>query len=355
MYNATVDTLTREDIAPQVVDTVLRENELTLKLFTNTKEFKAATIDFPVKYQKGTATTSFAGFDTLGTSFTDTRVLMKYNPRFNASNVALASTDIMANNTAAKVLELTEVEMISRAQDLADSIGTQFYSDGTNNANKDFLGLSVIVDDTASIGGLSRSTYATLASTKTSASGGLLSLYKMRTLSNAISDASVVPTDVFTDRPTWALYETLLQPQEKIYKEVNFAPDFKGYTGFQTLMFAGMPIIPDRKCTSGYMYMLNTKFLNFYALNAAKSDAASGGYAAKPIMVGNKLFSGSPYDKAKNEKVSGPRATDNMGFFWTGWIKSTNQFAYNSQIIVGGNVVTDNPRRHGVIYSINGV
>lgn len=308
-----------------------------------------------IKYKKGTATTSFNGFDTLATSFTDTRVLLKYNPRFNSANVALAVTDIMANNTAAKVLELTEVEMISRAQDLADSIGDQLYSDGTGNANKDFLGLGVIVDDTASIGGLSRTTYATLASTKTAAASGLLSLYKMRTLSNAISDASVVPTDIFTDRPTWALYETLLQPQEKIYKEVNFAPDFKGYTGFQTLMFAGMPVIPDRKCTTGYMYMLNTKFLNFYALNTEKSASEQGGYAAKPIMVGNKLFQGSPYDKAKNEKVVGARATDNLGFFWTGWIKSTNQLAYNSQIVVGGNLITDNPRRHGVLYGITGV
>ena len=308
-----------------------------------------------LKYQKGTSTTSFTGFDALATSFTDTRVLLKYNPKFNSANVALAATDIMANNTAAKVLELTEVEMISRAQDLADSIGTQFYSDGTGNSSKDFNGLAGIVQSSGSIGGLSLTTYPTLASTVTAASGNLLSLYKMRTLSNAISDASVVPTDIFTDRPTWALYETLLQPQEKIYKEVNFSPDFKGYTGFQTLMFAGMPVIPDRKCTTGYMYMLNTKFLNFYALNTEKSASDAGGYAAKPIMVGNKLFTGSPYDKAKNDKVIGSRATDNMGFFWTGWIKSTNQFAYNSQIIVGGNLITDNPRRHGVLYSITGV
>lgn len=52
-YNNTVDTLTLEKIAPLVVDTVLRENELTLKVFTNTKEFGAATIDFPKLYLMG--------------------------------------------------------------------------------------------------------------------------------------------------------------------------------------------------------------------------------------------------------------------------------------------------------------
>lgn len=265
---------------------------------------------------------------------------MKFNPRFNTANVALAVTDIAANNTAAKVLDLTEVEMMSRAQDLADSIGTQFYTDGTGNANKDFIGLANIVDDTSSIGGLSRSTYTTLQSTVTAASGNTLSLFKMRTLYNAISDVSVAPKDVFTTYEIWALYETLLQPQEKIFKEVNVAPNFKGYTGFDALMFAGLPVMPDRKATSGVMFMLNTDFLNFHGLKALTAE----GMAGKPVKVGGKLFTGNAYDEAEN-----------LGFFWTGWIKATNQLAYNSFIVVGGNLVTDNPRRHGKLTGITGV
>lgn len=338
-YNNQVDTLTLEYIAPRVVDTVLRSNRFTTEMLAKTKEFRAATIDFPIKYQKGTATQSFAGFDTLPTSFTDTRILLKYNPRWNASNVALAVTDIAANNTAAKVLDLTEVEMMSRAQDLADSIGTQLYADGTGNANKDFIGLANIVDDTASIGGLSRSTYTTLQSTVT-ASSGTLSLYKMRTLYNAISDASVVPTKAYCDYTIWALYETLLQPQEKINKEVNLAPNFKGYTGFDAIVFAGLPIVPDRKSTSGVLFFLNTNFLDFYGLKALVAD----GMAGKPVKVGGKLFAGNQYDEAAN-----------LGFFWTGWIKSTNQLAYNSFMVLGGNLVTDNPRRHGKLTGITTV
>lgn len=337
-YNNQVDTLTLEYIAPRVVDTVLRANRFTTEMLTKTKEFRAATIDFPIKYQKGTATQAFNGFDVLPTSFTDTRILMKYNPRFNASNVALAVTDISANNTAAKVLDLTEVEMMSRAQDLADSIGTQLYADGTGTGNKEFIGLANIVDDTSAIGGLSRSTYTTLASTVT-ASSGTLSLFKMRTLSNAISDASVMPTKAYTDYATWALYETLLQPQEKINKEVNLAPNFKGYTGFDALVFAGLPVIADRKCTTGVLFFLNTNFLDFYGL-----PVLSGEMAGKPVKVGGKLFSGNQYDEAAN-----------LGFFWTGWIKSTNQLAYNSFIVLGGNLVTDNPRRHGKLTGITTV
>ncbi len=274
------------------------------------------------------------------TSFTDTRILMKFNPRFNTANIALAVTDIAANNTAAKVLDLTEVEMMSRAQDLADSIGTQLYADGTGNGSKDFLGLGVLVDDTASIGGLSRSTYTTLASTNTAAAGGTLTFFKMRTLYNAISDATIAPTECYTDYPTWALFETLLQPQEKIQKEVTIAPNFKGYTGFDALMFAGLPIMADRKCTTGYMFFLNTDFIDFYGLKTLVAE----GMAGKPIKVGGKLFKGNQYD-----------SSENLGFFWTGWIKATSQLAYNSFVVVGGNLVTDNPRRHGKLTGITGV
>ena len=339
-YNNQVDTLTLEYIAPRVVDTVLRANRFTTKMLSKTKDFRAATIDFPIKYQKGTATQSMSGFDTLATSFTDTRILLKFNPRYNTANVALAVTDIAANSTPAKVLDLTEVEMMSRAQDLADSIGTQLYADGTGNANKDFLGLANLVDDTASIGGLSRSTYSTLASTNTAASSGLLTLFKMRTMYNAIADGTTIPSEVYTDYASWALFETLLQPQEKINKEVNLASNFKGYSGFDAIVFAGLPIIPDRKSTTGVMWFLNTDYINFYGLKTLVADGMSG----KPVKVGTKLFAGNDYDEASN-----------LGFFWTGWIKSTNQLAYNSFMVVGGNLVTDNPRRHGKLTGITGV
>jgi len=340
-FDNVVDTLTLEEIVPRVVDTVLRGNVFATKMLSKTKRFGAATMDFPIKYQVGTAIQSFLGFDALPTSFTDTRVLMKYNPRFSAANVALAGTDIAANNTAAKVLDLTEVEMISRAQDLADGIGSMLWGNGTGNNNKDFLGLGAIVDNgnsVATIGGLSRSTYTTLQSTVTVAS--TLSLATMRTLYNAIADATVVPTRAYTDYPTWALYEQLLQPQEKIYKEVNIVPNYKGYEGFSGLMYAGLEMVPDRKATAGYLYFLNENYLDFYGLDVAL-DAYEG---AKKVEVASKLFSGNSYNEVSN-----------LGFYWTGFIKSNTQFAWNSFIILGGNLCTDNPRRHGVLTGITGV
>ncbi len=334
-------TITLEEIVPVVVDTILRANTFATKMLSKTKRFGAATQDFPIKYRVGTAIQSFLGFDTLPSSFTDTRVLLKYNPRFATGNVALAGTDIAANNTAAKVLDLTEIEMISRAQDLADGVGTMLWGTGTGNANKDFLGLGALVDNgntVATIGGLSRSTYTTLQSTVTAAT--TLSLSTMRTLYNAIADATVVPTRSYTDYPTWGLYEQLLQPQEKIFKEINIVPNYKGYEGFNGLMYAGLEIVPDRKATAGYLYMLNENFLDFYGLDI--DLAAFEG--AKKVDVASKFFTGNSYNEVSN-----------LGFYWTGFIKVNTQFAWNSYIVLAGNLCTDNPRRHGVLTGITGI
>jgi hypothetical protein len=340
-FDNVVDTLTLEQIIPRVVDTVLRGNTFATKMLSKTKRFGAATMDFPIKYQVGTAIQSFLGLDALPSSFTDTRVLLKYNPRFVAANVALAGTDIISNNTAAKVLDLTKVEMQSRAQDLADGIGTMLYSTGTANNNKDLLGLGALVDDgttVSTIGGLSRTTYTTLKGTVTSAA--TLSLSTMRTLYNTIADATIAPTRSYTDYPTWALYEQLLQPQEKIFKEVNIVPGYKGYEGFAGLMYAGMEIVPDRKATAGYMYFLNENFIDFYGLDA-DLDAFEG---ARTVDVAGKLFAGNSYNEVNN-----------LGFYWTGFIKVSTQFGWNSFIVLAGNLCTDNPRRHGVLTGITGI
>ncbi len=339
-YNVTVDTLTLEDIVPRVVDTVLRTNRFVTTALSKTRKFKAATQDFPIKYQIGTPVQAFIGMDLLPTAFTDTRVLLKFNPRFTTANVALAGTDILANNVAQQVIDLTTVEMKSRAQDLADYLGTQAYANNGDSA-KNIYGLQAIVDNgtnAATIGGLSRTTYPTLQSSVIA--NATLSLAGLRTLYNDIADAAVVPTRTYTDFPTWALYETLLQPQEKIYKEVNIVPNYKGYSGFDGLMFSGLEIIPDRKCTTGYVYMLNEDFLNFYAL-----DTELKGYPnASRVEVASKLFTGNQYNEVGS-----------LGFYWTGFIFTTQQFAFNGFIVLAGNLLTDNPRRHGVQTGVTGV
>jgi hypothetical protein len=88
------------------------------------------------------------------------------------------------------------------------------------------------------------------------------------------------------------------------------------------------------------MAFLNENFLDFYGLDA-DLEAFEG---SKKVDVAGKLFTGNQYNEVGN-----------LGFYWTGFIKVNTQFAFNSFIVLAGNLCTDNPRRHGKLTGITTV
>lgn len=336
-FSGRVDTTTEDFLVPRVIDTVLRENTFATDILSKTKTLKSATQLFPIKYQKGISGTSFSGFDTLPTSASDTRVSLTANPRFYAMNVALPVTEIAANATENQVLDLVDIEMKSRAQDMADEIGSQFYGVGTGNGGKDFVGLEGIVDDGTNLAtyfGLSRTTYTTLNATVTSA-GGAVTLAKMSTMYNAITDGQVAPTDIYTTPAVFSFYEALLLPlQQNINTLGNKTPTRAG-TGYTTLDYKGLPVKKDRKCTSGVMYFINRDYLDFHALPMTNI----GDF--KPVKISSKDIEGNVYSSVPG-----------LGFAWSGWVKPTDALAWNGWITLAGNLISDNPRRNGKLTAI---
>lgn len=351
-FSDRVNTTTEQFLVPQVVDTILKENTFATNMLSRGKDsrsrqsasvtdIKSSVMLFPVKYQKGISGTSFAGFDTLPTTASDTRVNMTFEPKFYATNVALPLTEIAANMTDNQVLSLAEVEMRTRAQDMADDIGTLFYGTGAGNAGKDFAGLEGIVDDgtnTATYGGLTRTTYPTLNSTVT-ASGGTLSLQKMATLYNAISNGDITPTEIYTTPTIHSLYESLLTPMQRMNTTLGARPGTTAGTGYVDLYYKGMPVYKDRKCTSGVMYMINGDRLNFFALPFTPTPDY------KKVSLASKDVKGNVYSEV-----------DGLGFSWSGWVHLTNAAAVNSYIVLGGELIADGGGSfHGKLTGITSV
>ena len=209
---------------------------------------------------------------------------------------------------------------------------------GTGNSGKDPLGLAAIVDDgtvVSNYGGLSRSTYPTLKATKT-ASGGTLTLAKMATLYNNITDGSVKPTVGVTDKATWSLYEQLLQPQERIMKDVGLIKGgMKSGTGYTALDYKGFPILSDNNATAGNLYFLNEDFMNWYALKMPGTDAVK--YKSVDIE-------GNDYSTVLG-----------LGFSWIDWVRPINAAAMVGRIVLGGQLISEDPLRMGVLTGITGV
>lgn len=346
--SANVTTTTNQYLAPALVDQILRDNLFFGKIMENTERWRGSQMLFPIKYQKGVASVPFNGFDVLPITQIPTMVNMFFYPTFVATNIALAGSDLSINkaegNGTLKTLDLMRVTMESRAQDASDDIGNYFQGDGTAGNGKAPMGLAGIVDngsDLASYGGLSRATYPGLNAAVT-ASGGTISLVKVRTLWNQISDGPIRPDMILTEYNTWGLFEELLTPfQRNMMTGFEASAMNKSTTasvsGYTDLVWDGMKIYRDKKVTAGDFYMLNTDYLKFYGLNW---------YEGTKISAKAKDVEGNVYEDAMY--------APGQAFTWTGWIKAYNMGAINGFVILGGQLICTNPFRNGVLTGVTG-
>jgi hypothetical protein len=293
-----------------------------------------------IKYQKGLASVAFSGFDLLPITQQPVAVNTTFYPTFVATNIALAGSDLSVNKTQMQTLNLMTVMMESRAQDMADDIGNFFQADGSAYGGKAPSGLANIVDDgttAATYGGLSRATYSGLKATVT-ASGGTISLLKVRQLWNNIADGPVRPNTIFTDYTTWAYFEQLLTPFQRNNLAMGGTPKGASAGGYADLHWDGMEIHRDKKVTTGNFYMLNTDFLHFYGLNY---------WEGSKVSPSAKLIEGNVYED--REYAPG------NAFTWTGWIRAYNMLALNGFMILGGQLICTAPMRQGVLSGISGI
>lgn len=336
LYGQRIQTTVQQKYLTYAVDTVLNSNVLFQRIVRAAKKWSGRTLRVPIKYEKNTTGTSFRGFDTFSTAATDNRVYMEYTPAFYQITCALPGDELSVADTEEKVLNLMKLTIQSDTEDMADDLGTIFYADGTGNGSKDPLGLGAIVDDgtnVANIGGLSRSTYSTLASTVT-ASGGTLSLAKIDTLWSNVTSGTQKPTAAYVTEEVYNLYGQLLRPQERINKDAGTMKGLVGGTGFTALDYTGKPVIMDEKCTAETFIFLNENYVDWYALPF---------YGAKPIAYKSQV---------KGNDYSAPMG---LGFAWSDWIIPANAGTVVGHVYFGGQFITTNPKRHGKLTSITGI
>lgn len=339
--NVSINTTTNQYLAPFWTDLVLRDNYFFGKLMQRTKKWNGSQMLMPIKYQKGVASVAFNGFDLLPITQQPTTINTTFYPTFVATNVALAGSDLSVNSTPMQTLNLLKVTMESRSQDAADDMGNFLQGDGTSFGGKAPMGLTGAVDNgtvLSTYGGLSRASYTGLNSTVT-ASGGTISLVKVRTLWNAISDGPVIPNFIITDYTTWGYFEQLQTPFQR--NNQDFSPGMRTVaqtSGYSEQRWDGMIISRDKKVTTGYFYMLNLDVLEWYALKW---------YEGKAVSPKAKDIQGNVYE----DKIYAPGDT----FTWTGMIHAYNQQAINGFMIVGGQLINRAPFRNGVLTGIAGV
>lgn len=341
---------TNQYLARYWMDLVLRDNYFFGKVMSREmrKQWRGSQALIPMKYQKGVSTVAFNGFDLLPITQQPTTVNMTFFPTFTATNVALAGSDLSVNeaegNGDLQTLRLMRQIMRSRAQDASDDIGNFLQGDGSSFGGKAPMGLAGIVDngsDLANYGGLSRAMYSGLNATVT-ASNGTISLLKVRTLWNTISDGPVMPNFILTDYTTWGYFEALQVPYQRNTSYFGARGDQRDMTaatgGYAEQVWDGMVISHDKKVTTGNFYMLNLDYLKWYSLKWWEGERVSA--YAKDTIKGN-VYQNDLYANSDT-------------FTWTQFIHAYNQGTVNGFMIVGGQLICEAPMRQGVLTGITG-
>lgn len=346
-FNANFNAFVENYLAPKVYDTVLDSNVLAMVLLGNAKQWKGKTLDFTVQTSAPTLNGgSFFGSDTFVTSKPQTKQRLSFDPRFVYQTVVIEGTELdTAGSSKEASADLIKVSMEEAANELADRVGGFLYSDGTGNGSKDPLGLTAVVDDgsiAATYGGLSRSTYSTLQSPRYTPSGGLTSLSTLATATSATRVGTSTKLTHFTGEAKWHEYEALLQPavinniQSAGYAQmtrtgvVASRSALGGDIGFDALYYAGSPIVADQKCPALYWFGLDLTNLSWYGLKSSVE-----GY--KSVKVGG---------NSQVEGVNSQGASKDIGLSFSGLEPTPAQYGQIGKFILGGNLVSPDPRRH---------
>ena len=197
------------------------------------------------------------------------------------------------------------------------------------------------MDVAATYAGLSRSAYSVLNADVTT-SVGSLTLDDIGASIDGCTVGSHAPKLILTTPTIWRAIEDLLFPSVSAtygaagskrgninrMGDVGAGQALQGLAGYTAIYYRGIPIVKDVKCTSGYIYYLNTDFLFWAGLPHWKHGMVS---------LGGDILEG-----VDNQ------APTNHGVAWTGFKEPIDQDGVTGQFLLYGQMVCTSPRHQGV-------
>jgi hypothetical protein len=203
------------------------------------------------------ATTSnfewYTGGSTLNVSSNEQMTSAEFEWKQCKASIVINGTDELKNSGDAQVVNMLKAEVQMAEKSLSDQLGTGLFNAG--NTTNAIIGLRAMVLNSGTYGIISRTSNswwnAQIDSTTTA-----LSLAKAQALYGDCSVDSDRPTVIVTTQNTYDDFYALIQPQQRFGDEETVK------AGFTNILWNGLPIIVDSHCPSGYLFMLNEKYIS---------------------------------------------------------------------------------------------
>ena len=250
-----VSAITERKFIPKLVDNIFDSNVL-LKRFKE-KNYEAqdggTQIVQPLGYATNAASGWYSGSDTLDTTDNDQISAAVFDWKFIHATISIKGPDEIKNSGLPAILKLAAQKTKMAEKTLMDSLGTGLYNSGSDT--KAIAGFRQLFSTSNTVGGISTSTNSWWRA-QIDSSNTTLTIPVLQTQFTNCTIDSDRPTIVVSTRANYDRYYNQLQPQQR------FMDSETAKGGFTSLMFNGVPWVPDSKCPTSHVLFLNENYLS---------------------------------------------------------------------------------------------
>jgi hypothetical protein len=222
-----------------------------------------------IEYAQNTTVKSMSELETLDVQRIDVFDRYEYAWKFTGGLIVMSEFEKLATEGGAGKFDLEAGKIDNLKKTMQSSLNSQCFSDGTGNNGKDAGGLQLLVSatpTTGTVGSISRATYTFWRNQQTSGAKTSTAYdnYKSscRSIYNLCSSGVAMETPDFgvTNRNDFEGYESLSVTVERLERTSVTDKLISGYKG-DHVMFKDIPISFDFAAPSGNTYLLNRRNL----------------------------------------------------------------------------------------------
>jgi hypothetical protein len=251
--------ITQRKFIPKLYDNIFNSNPLLQRHRKRSYELVdgGTSIMVPLNYAVPTASGWYFGADTLNVNDNDQITAAEYSWKALYTNISILRTDELKNAGDEQMVSLVKSKVKVAEKQMEDQLGTGIFSNATNA--KSIVGLQQIVATGNTVGGISQSQNSWWQAGSVDTTTTTMSLSALQTVWQLCTIGSWSPTVAVTTRALFNAYYALLQPQQR------FQDSDTASGGFQSLLFNGLPVLPDSHCPSSNFFFLNEDYLHLWA------------------------------------------------------------------------------------------
>lgn len=263
----TLNSLSRNYVIPVIHDNLYRSNVVFFRMNSlNKVKLQGGTqIEVPLLYANFAAGGPYQGFDLLDVSPSDTVKNAAFDWKQYFVPVSVDGLTLIKANSPDAVVNFIEAYFRNAQLAMADNLGTGLWTDAVTNT-KHIDGLRGAVDEgtvTATYGGLTRSTN-TWWKCNLDSSTTTLTLAAMQTMWGNCQQGGRHTTLIATTQANYNRYWALSVGGQAFPVQPGGHDEQLAQNGFTNMLFNGVPIVADSKCTANHLYFLNEDFFTLY-------------------------------------------------------------------------------------------